>query len=114
MEKAGTEDMETDVERKGLGTLATRADIIEKLVKDGFIKRENKNLIPTDNGIKLITVLPDKVKSAKLTSDWENELSLVVKGEADYDEFISGITGMVQQINAGVVSDEDKLSDHVF
>lgn len=110
MEKAGTEDMETDVERKGLGTPATRADIIEKLVKDGFIKREKKNLIPTDNGIKLITVLPDKVKSAKLTADWENVLSLVAKGEADYDEFISGITGMVKDLvkTYHSVSDEDK------
>lgn len=110
MEKAGTEDMETDVERKGLGTPATRADIIEKLVKDGFIKREKKNLIPTDNGIKLITVLPDKVKSAKLTADWENELSLVAKGETDYDDFISGITGMVKELvkTYHSVSDEDK------
>lgn len=110
MEKAGAEDMETDVERKGLGTPATRADIIEKLVKDRFIKREKKNLIPTDNGIKLITVLPDKVKSAKLTADWENELSLVAKGEADYDEFISGIIGMVKELvkTYHSVSDEDK------
>ena len=62
--------MSDDVERKGLGTPATRADIIEKLVKDGFVKREKKQMIPTEDGIKLITVLPDVVKSPKLTADW--------------------------------------------
>ena len=110
MEKAGSEDMENDVERKGLGTPATRADIIEKLVKDGFVKREKKNLIPTDNGIKLITILPDKVKSAKLTAEWENTLSLIAKGESEYDDFISGIVSMVEELvgTYSEVSVEDK------
>ena len=110
MEKAGSEDMDDDVERKGLGTPATRADIIEKLVKDGFIKREKKNLIPTENGIKLITVLPNKVKSAKLTAEWENFLSLVAKGEAEYDDFISDITDMVEELvnTYSQVREEDK------
>lgn len=54
MERAGNEDMSDDVERKGLGTPATRADIIEKLVKDGFVKREKKQIIPTEDGMKLI------------------------------------------------------------
>lgn len=110
MEKAGSEDMENDVERKGLGTPATRADIIEKLVKDGFVKREKKNLIPTDNGIKLITILPDKVKSAKLTAEWENNLSLIAKGESEYDDFISGIVSMVEELvgTYSEVSVEDK------
>lgn len=110
MEKAGTEDMDSDVERKGLGTPATRADIIEKLVKDGFVKREKKNLIPTDNGIKLITILPEKIKSPKLTAEWENTLSQISKGEAEYDDFISGITGMVQELvrTYHSVSDDDK------
>jgi len=98
MEKAGSEDMDDDVERKGLGTPATRADIIEKLVKDGFVKREKKNLIPMDNGIKLITILPDKVKSPKLTAEWENGLSLIAKGEAYYDDFINGITDMIEEL----------------
>ena len=75
MERAGNEDMSDDVERKGLGTPATRADIIEKLVKDGFVKREKKQIIPTEDGMKLITVLPDVVKSPKLTADWENALT---------------------------------------
>ena len=81
MERAGAEDMGDEVERKGLGTPATRADIIEKLVKDGFVKREKKQMIPTEDGMKLITILPDVVKSPKLTADWENELTLVSKGE---------------------------------
>ena len=110
MEKAGTEDMDSDVERKGLGTPATRADIIEKLVKDGFIKREKKTLVPTDNGIKLITILPEKIKSPKFTAEWENTLSQIAKGEAEYDDFISGITGMVQELvrTYHSISDEDK------
>lgn len=110
MEKAGSEDMDNDVERKGLGTPATRADIIEKLVKDGFVKREKKNLVPTDNGIKLITILPDKVKSAKLTAEWENNLSLIAKGESEYDDFISGIVSMVEELvgTYSEVSVEDK------
>ena len=72
MERAGAEDMGDEVERKGLGTPATRADVIERLVKDGFVKREKKQMLPTEDGVKLITVLPDVVKSPKLTADWEN------------------------------------------
>ena len=77
MERAGAKDMGDDVERKGLGTPATRADIIEKLVKGGFVKREKKQMTPTEDGVRLITVLPDIVKSLKLTADWENALSLM-------------------------------------
>ena len=95
MERAGAEDMGDDVERKGLGTPATRADIIEKLVKDGFVKREKKQMIPTEDGMKLITVLPDVVKSPKLTADWENALTLVSKGEYTMQEFMDGIENMV-------------------
>ena len=98
MERAGVEDMGDDVERKGLGTPATRADIIEKLVKDGFVKREKKQMIPTDDGVKLITVLPDVVKSPKLTADWENALTLVAKGEYDPEQFMSGIRNMVTDL----------------
>ena len=91
MERAGSEDMGDDVERKGLGTPATRADVIEKLVKDGYVKREKKQMIPTEDGMKLITVLPDVVKSPKLTADWENTLTLVSKGEYSMQEFMGGI-----------------------
>ena len=98
MERAGVEDMGDDVERKGLGTPATRADIIEKLVKDGFVKREKKQMIPTDDGMKLITVLPDVVKSPKLTADWENALTLVAKGEYSAEQFMNGIRNMVTDL----------------
>lgn len=66
---------------RDLAHLPPRADIIEKLVKDGFVKREKKQMLPTEDGMKLITVLPDLVKSPKLTADWENALTLVAKGE---------------------------------
>lgn len=98
MERAGSEDMGDEVERKGLGTPATRADIIEKLVKDGFVKREKKQMIPTEDGLKLITVLPDIVKSPKLTADWENSLTLVAKGELAMEDFITDIESMVSEL----------------
>ena len=90
--------MGDEVERKGLGTPATRADIIEKLVKDGFVKREKKQMIPAEDGMKLITILPDVVKSPKLTADWENELTLVSKGEVAAEQFMSGIEAMAREL----------------
>lgn len=110
MERAGSEDMDDDVERKGLGTPATRADIIEKLVKDGFVKREKKQMIPTEDGMKLITVLPDVVKSPKLTADWENALTLVAKGEMEREEFMADIVEMLEELiyTYHEVSDEHK------
>lgn len=110
MERSGSEDMGDDVERKGLGTPATRADIIEKLVKDGFVKREKKQMIPTEDGLKLITVLPDMIKSPKLTADWENALTLIAKGELPMEDFMSDIENMVEELvhTYHSVSDEDK------
>lgn len=110
MERAGSEDMDDDVERKGLGTPATRADIIEKLVKDGFVKREKKQMIPTEDGMKLITVLPDVVKSPKLTADWENELTQISKGEVSAGQFMAGIKAMGSDLvkTYHSVSDEQK------
>ncbi len=98
MERAGNEEMGDDVERKGLGTPATRADIIEKLVRDGFVKREKKQIIPTEDGMKLITVLPDVIKSPKLTADWENALTLVARGEMERQEFMADIETMVSDL----------------
>ncbi|MEH2950526.1 DNA topoisomerase 3 [Sporofaciens sp. JLR.KK001] len=110
MERAGAEDIGADAERKGLGTPATRADIIEKLVKDGFVKREKKQIIPTEDGLKLITVLPDVVKSSKLTADWENALTLVAKGELPMEDFMADIENMVSELihTYHEVSDEQK------
>ena len=71
MERAGNEELTEDTEKKGLGTPATRAAIIEKLIQSGFVKREKKNLVPTDDGNVLITVLPDEIKSPKMTAEWD-------------------------------------------
>lgn len=97
MENAGAEDFAQieDVERKGLGTPATRANIIEKLVKGGFADRKNKQLIPTQRGMELIKVLPDAVKSAKLTAKWEAALKEVERGERPPEDFMAGIVQMV-------------------
>lgn len=100
MERAGAEETDADAERKGLGTPATRADIIEKLVKDGFVVREKKQMLPTDDGVKLITVLPEMVKSPKLTADWENTLTLIAKGETTADSFMESIEAMVNDLVA--------------
>ncbi len=110
MERAGAEETGADAERKGLGTPATRADIIEKLVRDGFVKREKKQIIPTEDGLKLITVLPDVVKSPKLTADWENALTLVAKGELPMEDFMADIENMVSELihTYHEVSDEQK------
>lgn len=110
MERAGSADMEDAVERKGLGTPATRADIIEKLVKDGFIKRDKKKLVPTEDGMKLVTILPDVVKSPLLTAEWENKLSQVAKGELSMDSFMDGIKAMVRELVATYhgISEEQK------
>ena len=110
MEKAGAEDMADDVERKGLGTPATRADIIEKLVKDGFLKRDKKLILPTEDGVKLISVLPEELKSVKLTAEWENRLAEIARGEADADSFMGDIRDMVKRMVAEnrEVSEEKK------
>ena len=116
MERAGAEDMGDEVERKGLGTPATRADVIEKLVRDGFVKREKTErssvcrFVPTEDGLKLISILPDVVKSPKLTADWENALTLVAKGEYSMQEFMGGIEDMVDGLVQAYhsVSDEQK------
>ena len=97
MENAGAEDFAQieDLERKGLGTPATRAGVIEKLVKGGFAERKNKQLIPTERGMELIKVLPDSVKSAKLTAEWETALKEVERGQRSPEDFMGGIVEMV-------------------
>jgi DNA topoisomerase-3 len=96
METAGAEDMPEDAERKGLGTPATRAAILEKLIKTGFVERRKKNLLPTAKGESLIVVLPENLKSPKLTAEWEHWLKEVERNERDAEDFMAGITGMVQ------------------
>ena len=90
--------MPDEAERKGLGTPATRAAIIEKLVSGGFVERKGKNLIPTKAGVNLVTVLPELLTSPKLTADWEQRLNEVAKGQASPEDFIDGIEAMAAEL----------------
>ena len=98
MERAGAEDMPDDAERKGLGTPATRASILEKLVQMGFVQRKGKQLLPTKDGINLAAVLPEALTSPALTAEWETRLSEIAKGEADPDEFMAGIEAQARDL----------------
>ena len=105
MERAGAENMPDNAGRKGLGTPATRAVTIEKLVRSGFVVREDRQLIPTQQGIDLIRVMPDQLKSAKLTAQWEERLGAVERGDLSPDAFMDDIVDMVRglvQTYAGV------------
>ena len=98
MERAGAEDMPEEAERKGLGTPATRAAILEKLVQMGFVQRKGKQLVPTKDGINLAVVLPESLTSPVLTAEWENRLTEIAKGNADADEFMAEIEAQVRQL----------------
>lgn len=102
MEVAGAKDMPEDAERKGLGTPATRAGIIEKLIATGFVERKKAkkavNLIPANTGVSLITVLPEQLQSPLLTAEWENKLKMVEHGELDADAFMAEISLMVNEL----------------
>ena len=98
MERAGAEDMPENAERKGLGTPATRAAILEKLVQMGFVQRKGKQLVPTKDGINLAVVLPESLTSPALTAEWENRLTEIAKGNADPDEFMAEIEAQVRQL----------------
>ncbi len=102
MENAGANDIPDEAERKGLGTPATRAAIIEKLVSVGFVTRtkgqKNVNLIPEGIGASLITILPEELQSPLLTAQWEQQLLLIEKGEINPDDFMSAIEDMVNTL----------------
>ena len=98
MERAGNENTDPDAERRGLGTPATRAAVIEKLVKGGFVGRRGKQLVPTADGTNLICVLPDSLTSPQLTADWENTLTQIAKGKSDAVGFMSGIEAMTREL----------------
>ena len=98
METAGAEDMPEDAERKGLGTPATRAATLEKLVSVGFVQRKKKQLIPTEKGVNLIAVLPETIKSPMLTAEWESMLKQVENGEISADAFMDGIASMNREL----------------
>jgi DNA topoisomerase-3 len=110
MEKAGASDMEADVERKGLGTPATRAGIIDKLVSSKYVSRNKRQLIATEAGRQLIEILPAYLTSPKMTADWENQLLMMERGEQDRQSFMGGITQLISQMlqECRQISDDDK------
>ena len=108
METVGADEMPEEAERKGLGTPATRAATIEKLVQRGFIERKGdrktRHLIATDKGNALITVMPEQIQSPSMTAEWEQKLLGIERGEYDAADFMDGISGMI----AGLVTTYEK------
>ena len=102
METAGKDDMPEDAERKGLGTPATRAGILEKLVSTGFLERKKSKktvqLLPSHDAVSLITVLPEQLQSPLLTAEWEYRLGEIERGELAPEDFMSGISAMLQEL----------------
>ena len=111
METAGAEEMPDEVERKGLGTPATRAGIIEKLVRIGFLERKGdkktKHLIPTHKGTALVTVMPEQIQSPSMTADWEEKLLLIEKGEYASEDFMDEIKDVI----AGLIQNYEVIRD---
>ena len=111
MENAGAEDMPDDAERKGLGTPATRAATLEKLVSAGFVQRKKKQLIPTKKGRNLIAVLPDNIKSPILTAEWESMLKQVEHGELSATSFMDQIADMSRTLVKEHTAPEERFAD---
>ncbi len=114
MERAGVEDITEDVERSGLGTPATRAAIIEKLTKSGFVTRDKRNLLVSAGGSDLISFMPEIIKSAKLTADWENKLSLMAQGKFTEQQFMADIERLVCDIIIQARSEYDESKVAAF
>ena len=110
MEHAGAEDFDENAEKKGLGTPATRANTIENLVKHGYIERDGKKITSTGKGRNLIKVMPDEVKSSKLTADWENKLLEVERGNLSTDSFMNEIDDFVKGLVAKYGSVDNSVS----
>ena len=102
METAGGKDMPEDVERKGIGTPATRAAMIEKLVAGGFVERKKGrkavSLVPVQAGVSLVTILPEQLQSPLLTAEWEHKLGRIERGELSPEAFLAEITQMVRTL----------------
>ena len=111
MENAGAEDMPDDAERKGLGTPATRAATLEKLVSAGFVQRKKKQLIPTEKGRNLIAVLPDNIKSPILTAEWESMLKQVEHDELSATSFMDQIADMSRTLVKEHTAPEERFAD---
>ena len=110
MEHAGAEDFDENAEKKGLGTPATRANTIENLVKHGYIERDGKKITSTGKGRNFIKVMPDEVKSAQLTADWENKLLEVERGNLSADSFMNEIDDFVKGLVAKYSSVDNSVS----
>lgn len=110
METAGAGDMPEDTERKGLGTPATRAATLEKLVSAGFVQRKKKQLIPTEKGTNLILVLPDNIKSPTLTAEWESMLKQVERGELAAESFMEQIADLSRTLVKEHTAPEKRFS----
>lgn len=113
MERAGNEDYDEETEKKGLGTPATRAATIESLVKNGYVERVGKQLSATDRGKELVKVVPDEVKSAKLTAEWESKLQQIEHGSLPETVFMSGIQQFIAEMcrKYGAVDKSVSFSD---
>ena len=102
MESAGKEDMPEDAEHKGIGTPATRAAILEKLIETRLVERvgekRRKVLIPTAKGKALTSILPDKLSSAQLTAEWEQRLGRIEQGQEKSEDFMRDIRQFVQEM----------------
>ena len=102
METASADSMPEGVERQGIGTPATRAATIEKLVQKGFLERKGskktKVLLPTDKGKALITVMPEEIQSPEMTADWETKLLCVERGEMESETFMTEIKDMISSL----------------
>lgn len=120
MEKAGSDETPDEAERKGLGTPATRAGIIEKLVRIGFIERKGdkkaKYLVPTHKGEALITVIPEAIQSASMTAEWEQKLLEVEKESYSADQFMGEIESLVRELvdTYEIVQDAEVLMKPVY
>ena len=98
METAGNKEFDSETEKKGLGTPATRASIIEKLVSSGYAQRKGKQILPSTEGKELVRVMPEYLKSAVMTAEWENQLLMMEKGEITDTQFMGEITSLVRKI----------------
>ena len=110
MEHAGAEEFDENAEKKGLGTPTTRANTIENLVRHGYIQRDGKKITSTDKGRNLIQVMPDEVKSAQLTADWENKLLAVERGTLSADSFMDDINTFVTNLVHKYSAVDDSVS----
>ncbi len=110
MERAGNENYDEDTEKKGLGTPATRAATIESLVRNGYVERDGKKLHATDKGRELIKVVPDEIKSAKLTAEWESKLQQIEHGSYSADNFMSEICNFISSMCSKYGSTDNSVS----